>query len=69
MDRNSDRLSPSLDAFQMILSASDDRAASMGILNATGITAKTEALFDEADVRDIERALRDVESSREQIEA
>lgn len=61
MARASDRLPPTLEAFQTILSTGEDREASLGILNATGVTERTNALFEGADVDEIDRLLRAAE--------
>lgn len=62
MERDNGRLPPTLEAFQTILSAGiADPAEAIGILNATGITKRTDALFRDADVEDVERLLRAAE--------
>jgi hypothetical protein len=65
MARDGNRLAPALDGFQTILAMGNDRAASIGILNATGITDKTDALFQDADVREVEKRLRSAERDLE----
>lgn len=59
---NADRLPPALEGFQTILSVgSDDPSVSLGILNATGITKKTEELFHSADVAELKASLQAAE--------
>lgn len=69
MAMDSDRLPPALEAFQTILATGDDRDASMGILNSTGITDKTDALFYGGDVEEIERSLRAAERDLTEADA
>jgi hypothetical protein len=61
MAKDPKRLPPVLEGFQAILATGENPAASVEILNATGITGKTDALFLDADVEEIERSLHEAE--------